>query len=142
MISNRILRTALPVAVLALSAPLFAACSSGGDDAKSQFCNLNKDDNLEKTLSGADLDDPQAAVDAIAKVNDKIKDVDAPDEIKTEWTNVKKFFGDYVKALDGVDVSDTAAYAKALTDSDIQSEAADMSSASTKISSYVSKNCS
>jgi hypothetical protein len=143
VISNRILRTALPVALLALTAPLFAACSSGGgDDAKSQFCNLNKDDSLEKSLSDVDMDDPQAAVDAIAKVNAKIKNVDAPDEIKTEWTNVKKFFSDYVDALDGVDVTDTAAYAKALTDSDVMSEASDMSSASTTISSYVSKNCS
>jgi len=142
VISNRILRTALPVAVLALTAPLFAACSSGGDDTKSKFCNLNKDDALEKSLDDVDMSDPQSAVDAIAKVNDKIKNVDAPDEIKTEWANVKKFFGDYVKALDGVDVSDTTAYAKALTDSGITSEASNMSTATTKISSYVSKNCS
>lgn len=143
MIRNRIVRSALPVAALALTVPLFASCSSGsGDDAKSQFCNLNKDDSLEKSLTGVDMDDPQAAVDAIGKLNDKIKDVDAPDEIKTEWTNVKKFFSDYVDALDGVDVTDTAAYAKALTDSDVMSEASDMSSASTTISSYVSKNCS
>jgi len=135
-------RAVLPVALLALAAPTLTACSSDSGSAKSQFCDLNKDGDLESSLSDVDMSDPQSAIDAIDKVNDKIKDVDAPDEIKTEWASVKKFFGDYVKAVDGVDVSDSLAYAKALTDSGVASEASEMSTASTKISSYVSKNCS
>ncbi|MFC8731396.1 hypothetical protein ACFT5B_02920 [Luteimicrobium sp. NPDC057192] len=139
-------RAVLPVALLALAAPTLTACSSdsgsGGGSSKADFCKLDKNLELDDALSDVDPTDPKAAVDAISTINDKIKDVQAPDEIKEAWGSMQKFFADFSQAVDGVDTSDPTAFASALQDTDLQSEAATMQDAGQKISDYVSKNCS
>jgi len=142
-------RAVLPVAILALAVPTLTACSSDSDSgsgsggsSKADFCQLDKNLELDDALSDVDPSDPKAAVDAISTINDKIKDVEAPDEIKESWASMQKFFADFTQAVDGVDTSDPTAFASALQDTDLQAEAATMQDAGQKISAYVSKNCS
>ncbi|PJI94311.1 hypothetical protein [Luteimicrobium subarcticum] len=134
-------RLASAAVSLALLTGGLAACSSGDDSTKT-FCDTYKSVAEDTSLDDLDSSDLGGTVDKISDVNDKVKDVDAPDEISSDWDTMKKFLADFSKAFDGVDTSDQAAVQTAAAGlTDLASEASSMQTSATKVSDWAKDNC-
>lgn len=141
MTTTTLRRAAGAALAIACLVPVVAGCSSSsGDSTTAKFCQLNKDLDV-MDMGDVDMNDPAAAIKSFTSINDKIKGVEAPAEIKDDWTTVQHFFGTLSDSLKDVDPSDSTAFASALTDPSLQADASKMSDIGTHLETFVKDNC-
>lgn len=139
--TRRLVRRAVPsLAALALVVPL-AACSSDGTDEAQDFCDAGEQAFSELDATGALGDDPEAFAQAVSDLHDGFASLDAPDAIAADWSTFTDAFGDLDASLQAIDVTDTDAFAQALTDFSERAESDEITTASDNISTYLSENC-
>jgi hypothetical protein len=101
---------ARPAVATAAAVLLLSGC--GGDDDAGAFCDQARDLQARlSVLEDTDPSDPEAFVEALRTAADRIRDVDAPDEIADDWTTLADGFDEVAGIFEGVDLSDPEALA-------------------------------
>lgn len=129
-----------PVACLALLLPL-AACTGGGQDDATTFCDQGESSLAEIDAAGALSDDPAGFADAVSEISDGFAQADPPSEIADDWRTLGGVFADLDASLQDVDPEDQDAFAAALTDFSEQANSTALADASDRVSTYISTTC-
>lgn len=134
------MRLAHAAAGLVLLIPL-AACSGGGDDEVTTFCDQGESTLAEVDAAGALGDDAAGFADAVSEISQGFADVDPPADIEEDWQTLGGVFADLATSLDGVDPDDQEAFAAALTEFSEQVSSTDLDDASDRVSAYITDHC-